>query len=153
MSISDPLMWRYFELLSLRPLGEIAALRHDIAQGRNPRDVKFELAREIVARFHSAAAAEHAERDFTTRVHGGVPEDLTEQLIEIDAPSARLTAILKDLGFVSSSSEATRKIEEGAVRVNQEKVASRRHELLAGNTYIVSVGKRSHAKIKLAKGG
>ncbi len=153
MSISDPLMWRYFELLSFRPLGEIAALRHDIAQGRNPRDVKFELAREIVARFHSAAAAEHAERDFTTRVHGGVPEDLTEQLIKIDAPSARLTAILKDLGFVSSSSEATRKIEEGAVRVNQEKVANFRHELLAGNTYIVSVGKRSHAKIKLAKGG
>ena len=151
MSISDPLMWRYFELLSFRPLGEIAALRHDIAQGRNPRDVKFELAREIVARFHSAAAAEHAERDFTTRVHGGVPEDLTEQLIEIDAPSARLTAILKDLGFVSSSSEATRKIEEGAVRVNQEKVANFRHELLAGNTYIVSVGKRSHAKIRLAK--
>jgi len=151
MSISDPLMWRYFELLSLRPLGEIAALRHDIAQGRNPRDVKFELAREIVARFHSAAAAEHAERDFTTRVHGGVPEDLTEQLIKIDAPSARLTAILKDLGFVSSSSEATRKIEEGAVRVNQEKVANFRHELLAGNTYIVSVGKRSHAKIRLAK--
>ena len=153
MSISDPLMWRYFELLSFRPLGEIAALRHEIAQGRNPRDVKFELAREIVARFHSAAAADHAERDFTTRVHGGVPEDLTEQLIEIDAPSARLTAILKDLGFVSSSSEATRKIEEGAVRVNQEKVANFRHELLAGNTYIVSVGKRSHAKIKLAKGG
>jgi len=153
MSISDPLMWRYFELLSFRPLGDIAALHHDIQQGRNPRDVKFELAREIVARFHSAAAAEHAERDFTTRVHGGVPEDLTEQLIEIDAPSARLTAILKDLGFVSSNSEATRKIEEGAVRVNQEKVANFRHELLAGNTYIVSVGKRSHAKIKLAKGG
>ena len=151
MSISDPLMWRYFELLSFRPLSEIAALRQDIAQGRNPRDVKFELAREIVARFHSAGAAEHAERDFTTRVHGGIPDDLAEQLIEIDAPSARLTAILKDLGFVSSSSEATRKIEEGAVRVNQEKVASHRHELLAGNTYIVSVGKRSHAKIKLAK--
>jgi len=153
MSISDPLMWRYFELLSFRPLGEIAALRHEIAQGRNPRDVKFELAREIVARFHSVAAAEHAQLDFTTRVHGGVPEDLTEQLIEIDAPSARLTAILKDLGFVSSSSEAARKIEEGAVRVNQEKVANFRHELLAGNTYIVSVGKRSHAKIKLAKTG
>src|SRR5882762_3348471 len=151
MSISDPLMWRYFELLSFRPLGDIAALRHQIEQGRNPRDVKFELAREIVARFHSAAVAEHAERDFTTRVHGGVPDDLIEQLIEIDAPSARLTAILKDLGFVSSTSEATRKIEEGAVRVNQEKVASHRHELLAGNTYIVSVGKRSHAKIKLAK--
>jgi tyrosyl-tRNA synthetase len=115
--------------------------------------VKFELAREIVARFHSVAAAEHSQGDFTNRVHGGVPADLTEQLIEINAPTARLTAILKDLGFVSSSSEATRKIEEGAVRVNQEKIGSHRHELQAGNTYIVSVGKRSHAKVKLAKTG
>ena len=153
MSISDPLMWRYFELLSFRPLGEIAALRQDIEQGRNPRDVKLELTREIVTRFHSAAAAELAQRDFTTRVHGGVPDDLTEQLIEIEGPSARLTVILKDLGFVSSSSEATRKIEEGAVRVNQERIASHRHELPAGNTYIVSVGKRSIAKIRLAKVG
>jgi tyrosyl-tRNA synthetase len=153
MSISDPLMWRYFELLSFRPLPEIAALRREIVQGRNPRDVKFELAREIVARFHSPAAAEDAQRDFTTRVHGGIPEDLTEQLIEIHAPSARLTAILKDLGFASSSSEATRKIEQGAVRVDQEKILSHRHELLAGSTYIVSVGKRSHAKIRLAKNG
>jgi tyrosyl-tRNA synthetase len=153
MSISDDLMWRYFELLSFRPLGEIAALHKAVEQGRNPRDVKFELAREIVARFHSVAAAEHAQADFTNRVHGGVPVDLTEQLIEINGPTARLTAILKDLGFVSSSSEATRKIEEGAVRVNQEKIGSHRHELQAGNTYIVSVGKRSHAKIKLAKTG
>jgi tyrosyl-tRNA synthetase len=153
MSISDPLMWRYFELLSFRPLGEIAALRQQIEQGRNPRDVKFELARELVSRFHSAAAAERAQRDFTTRVHGGVPDDLAEQVIEIDAPAARLTVILKDLGFVASSSEAARKIEEGAVRVNQEKVASHRHELLAGNTYIVSVGKRAYAKIRLAKTG
>jgi tyrosyl-tRNA synthetase len=153
MSISDELMWRYLELLSFRPLAEITALQHEVAQGRNPRDVKFELAREIVARFHSAAAAEHAQRDFTTRVHGGVPVDLAERIIEIDAPSVRLTAILKDLGFVSSSSEAARKIEEGAVRVDQEKIVSFRHELLAGNTYIVSVGKRSHAKIRLAKGG
>lgn len=151
MSISDPLMWRYFELLSFRPLAEIAALRHEVVQGRNPRDVKFELAREIVARFHSAAAAEHAQLDFMTRVQGGVPEDLVEQLIEIDAPNVRLTAILKDLGFVSSGSEATRKIEEGAVRVNREKVVSHRHELLAENTYFVSVGKRSHARIRLAK--
>jgi tyrosyl-tRNA synthetase len=151
MSISDPLMWRYFELLSFRPLAEIAALRQDIEQGRNPRDVKFELAREIVARFHSAAAAEHAQLDFTTRVQGGVPEDLVEQLIAIDAPSVRLTAILKELGFASSASEATRKIEEGAVRVNREKILSHRHELLAENTYFVSVGKRSHARIRLEK--
>src|SRR5271170_7000013 len=151
MSISDDLMWRYFELLSFRPLGEIAALRQEMAQGRNPRDVKFELAGEIVERFHSKPAAEHAQRDFTTRFsQGAVPADLAEQLIEIEAPSARLTAILKDLGFVASTSEASRKIQEGAVRVNQEKIASHSHELQAGNTYIVSVGKRSHAKIRLA---
>lgn len=154
MSISDGLMWRYFELLSFRPLSEIAALRQAIEDGKNPRDVKFELAQEIVARFHSAAAAEHAQRDFTARFQqGAVPEDLAERLIVIDAPSARLTGILKDLGFVSSNSEASRKIDEGAVRVNQEKVSSHRHELLVGNTYIVSVGKRSFAKIKLAKAG
>jgi tyrosyl-tRNA synthetase len=154
MSISDSLMWRYFELLSFRPLADIAALRKGAAEGKNPRDVKFELAREIVARFHSSAAAERAQRDFTVRFQqGAVPEDLEERLIVIDAPSAQLTGILKDLGFVSSRSEASRKIDEGAVRVNQEKVASHRHELLAGNTYIVSVGKRSFAKIKLSKSG
>jgi tyrosyl-tRNA synthetase len=153
MSISDPLMWRYFELLSFRPLGEIAALREQIEQGRNPRDVKFELARELVSRFHSPAQAERAQHDFTTRVHGGVPEDLPERLIRIDAPTARLTLILKELGFVASGSEAARKIDEGAVRVNQEKVASHKHELLAGNTYIVSVGKRAYAKIRLANAG
>jgi len=151
MSISDTLMWRYFELLSFRPLSEIAALRHRVQQGANPRDVKFELAREIVTRFHSAAASEHAQADFTMRVHGGIPPDLSEQLLQINAPSARLTAILKDLGFAASSSEAGRKISEGAVRVNQEKITSHLHELLAGNTYIISVGKRSHAKIKLEK--
>jgi tyrosyl-tRNA synthetase len=152
MSISDELMWRYFELLSFRPLAEIAALRQAVEAGGNPRDVKFELAREIVARFHSAAAAEHAQRDFTARFQqGAIPADLAERLVEIHAPSARLTVLLKDLGLVASSSEATRKIVEGAVRVNQEKVASHRHELLAGNTYILSVGKRSFAKIKLVK--
>ena len=152
MSISDELMWRYFELLSFRPLTEIAALRQAVAGGRNPRDVKFELAREIVARFHSAPAAERAQRDFTARFQlGAVPADLAERVVEIHAPSARLTVILKDLGLVASSSEATRKIVAGAVRVNQEKIASHQHELLAGNTYILSVGKRSFAKIKLVK--
>jgi tyrosyl-tRNA synthetase len=152
MSISDELMWRYFELLSFRPLAEIAALRQAVETGRNPRDVKFELAREIVARFHSAAAAQHAQRDFTARFQqGAIPVDLAERVVEIQAQSARLTVLLKDLGLVASSSEATRKIVEGAVRVNQEKIASHQHELLAGNTYILSVGKRSFAKIKLVK--
>ncbi len=152
MSISDDLMWRYFELLSFRPLGDIDGLRAAVAAGRNPRDVKFELALEIVARFHGDAAAAQAQADWTTRFQqGAVPPDLIEQLIRIDAPSARLTAILKDLGFVASGSEAVRKIQEGAVRVNQEKVSSHGHELLAGNTYVVSLGKRAFAKIRLEK--
>jgi tyrosyl-tRNA synthetase len=152
MSISDTLMWRYFELLSFRPLSDIAALRRAIDEGKNPRDVKFELAGEIVARFHSESAAQHAQRDFTTRfTQGAVPDDLPEKILEIGAKSARLTAILKDLGFVASSSEASRKIQEGAVRVNQEKISSHAYELEAGSTYIVSVGKRSHAKIRLVK--
>ena len=151
MSISDALMWRYFELLSFRPLAEIAALRKAMNEGRNPRDIKFELAREIVARFHSAAEAERAQSDFTTRFQqGAVPEDLAEQVVAIAGASARLTAILKDLGFVASSSEASRKIQEGAVKVNQEKVVSHSQELLVGNTYVVSVGKRHFAKIRLA---
>jgi len=154
MSISDTLMWRYFELLSFRPLGEVTALRAAIDAGRNPRDVKFELAREIVARFHSAAAAEHAQRDFSARFQqGAVPADLAETTLSISAPSARLTGILKELGFVASASEASRKIQEGAVRVNQEKIANHAHELLAGNTYVVSVGKRSFAKISLVFAG
>ncbi len=154
MSISDTLMWRYFELLSFRPLAEIAALREAIAAGRNPRDVKFELAREIVARFHSPAAAEQAQRNFTARFQqGAVPADLLEKTLTIGGPSAKLTGILKELGFVASASEATRKIQEGAVRVNQEKIASHAHELWAGNTYVVSVGKRSFAKISLVSAG
>ena len=154
MSISDTLMWRYFELLSFRPLAQIAALRQSIEAGRNPRDVKFELALEIVARFHSPEAAAGAQRDFTARFQAGaVPEDLPEQLIKIDAPTARLSAILKEIGFVASSSEASRKITEGAVKVNQERISSHSHELAAGSTYIVSMGKRSFAKVRLAKSG
>jgi tyrosyl-tRNA synthetase len=154
MSISDILMWRYFELLSFRPLPEIAALRAAVGEGRNPRDVKFELAREIVTRFHSADAAASAQRDFTARFQqGAVPEDLVETQLSISGPSAKLTAILKELGLVASASEGSRKIQEGAVRVNQEKIASHAHELLAGNTYIVSVGRRSFAKISLRQTG
>jgi len=154
MSISDTLMWRYFELLSFRPLSEIAALREAIDAGRNPRDVKFELALEIVARFHSPAAAQGAQRDFTARFQqGAVPADLPETTVTISGPNAKLTGILKELGFVASASEASRKIQEGAVRVNQEKIASHAHELLAGNTYVVSVGKRSFAKIRLVSVG
>ncbi len=154
MSISDTLMWRYFELLSFRPLAEITALKAAVGEGRNPRDVKFELAREIVARFHSSAAAEAAQHDFSARFQqGAIPADLPERRLDIEGSSVRLTALLKDLGLVASTSEATRKIEEGAVRVNQEKIANHRHELAAGATYVVSVGKRAYAKVRLATAG
>ena len=150
MSISDTLMWRYFELLSFRPVGEIAALRQQMADGRNPRDIKFELAREIVARFHSAAAAEAANADFLARfAQGATPENLPEQVVHVAAPAVRLTALLKDLGLVASASEASRKITEGAVRVDSQRVTDFKLELASGQTYIVSVGKRAFAKIRL----
>jgi tyrosyl-tRNA synthetase len=173
MSISDTLMWRYFECLSFRPLSEVAALQSQIAGGRNPRDVKFELAREIVARFHTKSAAERAQADFTTRFQqGATPQDLVEQVIAVPLTSARISAaegsvgapdpegasgmrliaVLKELGFVASASEAGRKLQEGAVRVDGEKISSHHHELAAGKSYIVSVGKRQFAKIRLVKG-
>ncbi len=150
MSISDVLMWRYFELLSFQPIPAIAALQQSIADGKNPRDAKFELACEIVARFHTHAEAQRAQRDFLARFQqGAVPENLEERVLQIAGPVARLSGLLKELGFVASTSEASRKIEAGAVRVNGEKITSHRHELPAGNGYIVSVGKRQFAKIKL----
>src|SRR5262249_55663302 len=107
MSISDELMWRYFELLGFRPLGELAALRRATEEGRNPRDVKFELAREIVARFHDAAAADRAQREFITRVsEKAVPDDLAPKVVAVAAAGIRLANLLKEGGLASSTSEA-----------------------------------------------
>jgi len=150
MSISDDLMWRYFELLSFRSQRDIAGLRQAVAEGRNPRDVKFDLAREIIARFHSQAAADEAQRSFIARFQQGVvPENLEERVVDIDGDKVRLSALLKQLGLVSSTSEAMRKIEEGAVRVDQEKVVDRQCELNAPSVHIVAVGKRSVAKVRI----
>jgi tyrosyl-tRNA synthetase len=154
MSISDELMWRYFELLSFRASADIRALREGVAQGRNPRDVKFELAGEIVARFHSVAAASAAQQDFLARFsQGAVPENMPEHVLRSDLNAMRLTAVLKDLGLVPSSSEAARKIREGAVRVDQHKILEHQHELAVGGTYIVSVGKRVFVKVSLLRTG
>jgi tyrosyl-tRNA synthetase len=152
MSVSDQLMWRYFDLLSFRASSAIAALKREVGGGRNPRDVKFELARELVARFHSPTAADDAQRDFIARFQlGAVPENLQEQVLAVDGAGMRLTAALKDLGLVPSASEATRKIREGAVRVDQEKVLDHQAELAAGASYVLSVGKRAFAKVRIAK--
>ena len=152
MSISDALMWRYFDLLSFRSAAQLAGLRSEVEQGRNPRDVKFELAQEIVARFHSLAAAAQAQNDFVARFQqGAVPENLAEQILNIEGGSIRLSVALKSLGLVSSTSEAMRKIEEGAVRVNQQKISDRQCELNAGQSLILSVGKRAIAKVRIQR--
>ncbi|MEZ5459153.1 MAG: tyrosine--tRNA ligase, partial [Steroidobacteraceae bacterium] len=118
MSISDELMWRYFELLSFRPLADIERLRADVAAGRNPRDVKFELAREIVARFHGDAAGAAAQQAFIARFQpGGVPERIDETLLDAPAEGLRLANALKGCGLVASTSDGNRMIDQGAVRV------------------------------------
>jgi tyrosyl-tRNA synthetase len=150
MSISDELMWRYFELLSFRPLAEIAALRREASGGRNPRDIKFELARELVARFHDAAAAERAQRNFTARVsEKAVPDDLPVRVIHVDGAGLRVANLLKEAGLAASTSEANRKIEEGAVRIDGARVTDRTLTLGAGAEHVFQVGSRRFARLKL----
>jgi len=150
MSISDELMWRYFELLSFRPLAEIAALRREASGGRNPRDIKFELARELVARFHDAAAAERAQRNFTARVsEKAVPDDLPLRVIHVDGAGLRVANLLKEAGLAASTSEANRKIEEGAVRMDGARVTDRALTLGAGAEHVFQVGSRRFARLKL----
>jgi tyrosyl-tRNA synthetase len=150
MSISDEIMWRYFELLSFRPLPDIAALRQGIAEGRNPRDVKFELAQELVARFHDKAAAEQAQRDFITRVsEKGVPTDLPPKAIPVEAAGIRLGNLLKDAGLAASTSEANRKIDEGAVRIDGQKATDRALVLQAGADHVIQLGSKRFARVQL----
>jgi len=152
MSISDELMWRYFELLSFRPLGEIEGLRAAIAAGRNPRDVKFELAREIVARFHDAAAAVEAEAQFIARHRERLlPTDLELRCIEIEGISVRLGQLLKEAGLAGSNSEANRKIEEGAVRIDGNRVSDRGVTVAAGAEHVFQVGPRRFARLKVVQ--
>ncbi len=147
LSISDELMWRWFLLLSWRPESEIAALRVDIAQGRNPKDAKVMLAKEIVTRFHSAAAADAAEQDFINRAKGGVPDDIAELAIA-GAPLA-IGNLLKQAGLVPSTSEAMRMIEQGGVRLDGAVVSDKGLKVAAG-TVVVQVGKRKFARVTLA---
>ena len=150
MSISDELMWRYFELLSFRPLAEIAVLRREASGGRNPRDIKFELARELVARFHDAAAAERAQRNFTARVsEKAVPDDLPLRVIHVDGAGLRVANLLKEAGLAASTSEANRKIEEGAVKMDGARVTDRTLTLGAGAEHVFQVGSRRFARLKL----
>ncbi len=150
MSISDDLMWRYFELLSLRPGSEVQALREEVAGGRNPRDVKMLLASELVARFHEPAAARRAEEDFVARFRrGALPEDMPEVRLESAGEGMMVGNVLKAAGLVGSTSEALRMIKQGAVRVDGERIADRQRLLPAGDSHILQVGKRRFARVRL----
>lgn len=151
MSISDELMWRYFELLSFRPLGEVAGLRTAVGEGKNPRDVKFELGREIVARFHGAAAAEQAQAEFTARFREKtLPTDLPPTTVLVGSGGIRIANLLKEGGLAASTSEANRKIEEGAVKVDGQKVGDKGLTFQAGADHIFQIGSRRIARLKLA---
>ncbi|MDH4126041.1 MAG: tyrosine--tRNA ligase [Gammaproteobacteria bacterium] len=150
MSISDELMWRYFELLSFRPLQEIENLRNDIAEGANPRDAKFELAGEIVTRFHDAALATGARNEFVARFQqGAMPEDIPELVVQSTGGTLGITHLLKVAELVSSTSEAVRMIEQGAVRIDGDRVDDRSLMIAAGSRGIYQVGKRKFRRVKL----
>lgn len=146
MSISDELMWRYFELLSFRSNNEIAGLRREVAEGKNPRDVKVMLAQELVARFHSQRDAERALEDFQARFQrGALPDDMPELAVA----AAPIPQVLKQAGLVSSTSEALRLIDGGGVRVDGDKVSDKTRVLAAGTTVVLQVGKRKFARVSL----
>ncbi len=150
MSVSDELMWRYYELLSFRSSEEITRLKQEVAGGRNPRDVKVLLAQEIVQRFHSRQAAENALSDFETRFRqGAIPEDIEEVCIACGAENMPIAQVLKQAGLTGSTSEALRMIEQGGVRLDGEKVSDRALSLKPGTTVVLQVGKRKFARISL----
>jgi len=146
MSISDTLMWRWYTLLSFRHADEIARLRQEVEGGRNPRDAKVMLAKEITARFHSPAAADAAEQDFVNRSKGGVPDEIPD--VALAGAPLGIAQLLKQAGLAPSTSEANRLIEGGGVRVDSGTVSDKGLKLAAG-TYVVQVGKRKFAKVTL----
>jgi len=151
MSISDDLMWRYFEVLSFRSLDDIAGLKTAVAGGMNPRDAKFELGVEIVARFHDDAAAGAAKQEFISRFQqGAMPDEIPEKSLDSQEGQLGLAHLLKGADLVSSTSEAFRMIKQGAVRIDGERVEDRSLQIKAGSTHIYQVGKRKFARVTLA---
>jgi tyrosyl-tRNA synthetase len=150
MSISDDLMWRYFELLSFRPLADIASLRSSVDDGLNPRDAKFELGQEIVARFHDEASAERAKKEFISRFQqGAMPDEISEVTLDCQDGLLGIAHLLKRAGLVSSTSEAFRMIEQGAVKIDGQRVEDRSLQLTAGSSGVYQVGKRRFARVSL----
>jgi len=150
MSISDDLMWRYFEVLSFRSLDDIQNLRKRVGDGMNPRDAKFELGMEIVARFHDDAAAEAAKQEFISRFReGAMPDEMPELTLETEDGTLGLAHLLKAAGLVSSTSEAFRMIKQGAVRIDGERVEDRSLTIDVGSTNVYQVGRRRFARVSL----
>jgi tyrosyl-tRNA synthetase len=150
MRISDDLMWRYMELLSFRDMKVIAAKKKGVADGANPREVKFEFAKEIVERFHGKAAAEAAAQDFNARFRDrALPTDIPEQSLKAPPGGLVSTQVLKQAGLANSSSEAERLIAQGGVKVNGERLSDRKMVFATGETYLVQVGKLKICRIKI----
>ena len=147
MSISDTMMWRYYELLSWRSLAEVADLKKAIEQGGNPRDAKVAIAQEIVARFHSQQAAEDALADFVNRSKGGIPDDIAE--LSVTGAPLGLAQLLKQTGLCASTSEAMRMIDQGGVRIDGAVISDKALKAEAG-TFVLQVGKRKFARVTLA---
>uniref|UniRef100_UPI0035AF8B6E tyrosine--tRNA ligase n=1 Tax=Hylemonella sp. TaxID=2066020 RepID=UPI0035AF8B6E len=148
LSISDTLMWRWYTLLSFRSLAEIEALQREVEGGRNPKDAKVMLAKEITARFHSAAAADAAEQDFILRSKGGIPEEIEEQTLRLEGGPIGIAALLKQTGLVASSGEGNRLIDGGGVRVDAVAISDKGLKLGAGS-YVLQVGKRKFKRVIL----
>ncbi len=148
MSISDELMWRYYELLSFRPMDEIEAFRRDVAAGKNPRDIKFLLAEEIIARFHSVDDAVNAREGFIAQfAKGAIPDDIPEHVFETDDQGYAVANLLKDGGLCASTSEAMRMIQQGAVKIDGDKVSDKGLRITSGTEAVFQVGKRKFARI------
>jgi tyrosyl-tRNA synthetase len=149
MRISDDLMWRWYDLLSFRAPGEIAGFKREAAEGRNPRDIKVLLAKEIVARFHDQAAAEHALAEFEARNRGALPEDMPDITLHIAGDSIGIAQALKQAGLVESTSEALRLIRDGGLRLNGERISDKGLQLARGAVVVAQAGKRRAARILL----
>jgi tyrosyl-tRNA synthetase len=150
MSISDDLMWRWFELLSFKTIDEINDLKTDQANGKNPRDIKIDLAIELITRFHDDQSAILAEENFINQFQKkNIPNEIEELSLSISKSSIPLANLLKDCGMTSSTSEAMRMIEQGAVRIDEQKITDTKHIISAGSSAIYQVGKRKFKKITL----
>jgi tyrosyl-tRNA synthetase len=150
MSVSDELMWRYFELLSFRAISEIESFKRQIDEGMNPRDIKFLLAEELITRFHDADAAASAQSDFIRRFQkGAIPDDLPEVTVSVEGGEIGIAALLKEAGLTSSTSESFRMIKQGAVKLDSEKVEDRTLLLAKNSVVVAQVGKRKFAKITI----